>query len=74
VLEIIEKCREAEYSEVKSVKWSENLSNMECNEVQESEVKWTKKSEVEWGEVKCNIGRGDGSLWKSFIGVVSDEK
>ena len=23
-----------------------------------SEVKWTKQSEVEWGEVKCSIGKG----------------
>ena len=30
-------------------------------------VKW---SEVEWGEVKCNIGKGGGneSLWEKFIG------
>jgi len=34
VLEIIEKCREEESSEVKSLKWSEKLSNMECSEVQ----------------------------------------
>jgi len=34
MLEIIEKCREAEYSEVKSLKSSENLSNVECSEVQ----------------------------------------
>jgi len=48
VLEIIEKWREAESSEVKSLKWSENLYNVECSEVQWSEVKWTKQSEVEW--------------------------
>ena len=23
-------------------------------------MKWTKQSEVEWGEVKCNIGEGGG--------------
>jgi len=41
--------------------------------MQWSEVKWTKQSEVEWGEVKCSIekvGEGDESLWKRFIGVV----
>jgi len=32
--EIIEKCREAESSEVKSIKWSEKLSNVEGSEVQ----------------------------------------
>ena len=31
---------------------------MEWSEVQKSEVKWTKQSEVEWGEVKCSIGGG----------------
>jgi len=34
VLEIIEKWREAEYREVKSLKCSEKLSNVECSEVQ----------------------------------------
>jgi len=34
VLEIIEKWRDAEYSEVKSLKLSEKLSNVECSEVQ----------------------------------------
>jgi len=34
VLKIIEKCREAESSEVKSLKLSEKLSNLECSEVQ----------------------------------------
>ena len=42
------------------------------------EVKWTKQSEVEWGEVNCSIvkerGEGNESLLKRFIGVVSDEK
>ena len=57
MLEIIEKCREAESSEVKSLKWSEKLPNVEGSEVQWSEVKWTKQSEAEWGEVKCSIGR-----------------
>ena len=33
MLEIIEKGREAESSEVKSLKLSEKLSNVECNEV-----------------------------------------
>jgi len=48
-----------------------------CREAESSEVKWTKRSEVEWGEVKCSIGKvggGDESLWKRFIGVVSDEE
>jgi len=34
MLEIIEKCREVESSDVKSLKWSENLSNVEFSEVQ----------------------------------------
>ena len=34
MLEIIEKCREAESSEVKSLKCSEKLSNVEGSEVQ----------------------------------------
>ena len=50
MLEIIEKCREAEYSEVKSLRWSEKLSNVEGSEVQQSEVKW--KKQVKWNEVK----------------------
>jgi len=54
VLEIIEKWREAAYSEVKSLKLRENLFNVECSEVQ--------------------YGGGNESLWKRFIGVVSDEK
>jgi len=42
-----------------------------------NKVKWTKQSEVEWGEVKCSMGKGvegNNSLWKRFIVVVSDEK
>ena len=58
MLEIIEKCREAESSEVKSLGWSEMLSNAEFSEVQYSEV--NEASEAEWGEVKCNIGKGGG--------------
>ena len=34
MLEIIEKWREAEYSEVKSIKLREKLFNVECSEVQ----------------------------------------
>ena len=34
MLEIIEKWREAEYSEVKSLKLREKLFNLECTEVQ----------------------------------------
>ena len=34
VLEIIEKRREAECSEVESLRWSEKLSNVEGSEVQ----------------------------------------
>jgi len=34
VLEIIEKWREADSSEVKSLKRSEKLTNVECSEVQ----------------------------------------
>ena len=63
MLEIIEKCREAEFREVKSLRRSEKLSNVEGSEVQQSEVKWTKQSEVEWGEVKCSIGKGGTSLY-----------
>ena len=33
MLEIIENCREAESSEVKNLKRSEKLSNVECGEV-----------------------------------------
>ena len=33
MLEIVEKCREAKSSEVKSPKLSENLSNIKCSEV-----------------------------------------
>ena len=29
-------------------------------------VKWTKQSEVEWGEVKCSIGRG-GRVFKEKV-------
>ena len=73
MLEIIEKWREAAYSEVKSLKLREKLFNVECSEVQK--VKWTKQSEVEWGEVKCSIGRGEERVFmERFIGVVSDEK
>jgi len=61
VLEITEKCREAVSSEVKSLKWSEKLSNVEGSKVQWSEVKWTKQSKVEWGEVKCSIGKEGGT-------------
>jgi len=50
MLEIIEKCSEAKYSEVKSKKWSEKSSKMKCSEVKESEVKWTKQSEVQYRE------------------------
>ena len=63
--------------EVISQKRSEKLSNYltwrvaKCNK-----VKWSErsKSEVEWGEVKCSIGklRGDESLWKRFVGAVSE--
>ena len=38
MLEIIEKCREAKSIEVKSQNWSENLSNIKCSEVKQSEV------------------------------------
>ena len=34
MLEVIEKLREAEYSEVKSLKLREKLFNVECSEVQ----------------------------------------
>ena len=73
MLEIIGKCREAECSEVKSLRWSEMLSNVEGSEVQLSEVKWselkwTKQSEVEWGEVKCSIGKGaETSLYEKGL-------
>ena len=50
MLDIIEKCKEAVSGEVKSLKWSEKLSNVKCSEVKESEVKWKKQSEVEWAK------------------------
>jgi len=49
--------REAAYSEVKRLKLREKLFNVECSEVHK--VKWTKQSEVEWGEVKCSMGGGE---------------
>jgi len=56
MLEIIEKCRKAKSSEVKIyLMWSVAKWN---------KVKWTKQSEVEWGEVKCSIGKGGNeSIW-----------
>jgi len=52
MLEIIEKCREAKPSEVKShLIWSVTKWN---------KVKWSERSEVEWGKVKCSIGKGGG--------------
>jgi hypothetical protein len=27
-----------------------------------NKVKWMKQSEVEWGEVKCSIGKGGGAI------------
>jgi hypothetical protein len=32
-----------------------------------NKVKWTKQSEVEWGEVKCSIGGGGGGGGRVFI-------
>ena len=50
MLEIIEKCRNAKFSEAISyLMWSVAKWN---------KVKWTKQSEVEWGEVKWIIGEG----------------
>jgi len=53
-------------------KW--NQKNMK-----ECDKRKSQQSKVEWDEVKCSIGMGGGgggdeSLWKRFIGVVSDEK
>jgi len=48
-----------------------------CREAESSEVKWTKRSEVEWGEVKFSIGKvGGGRVFmeKVYRSVVSDEK
>ena len=48
---------------------------IEVNEASEVESEVNEASEVEWGEVQCSIVEGgDESLWKTFIGVVSDEK
>ena len=68
MLEIIEKCREAECSEVESYQmWLE----AKCNKVKWSEVNETSEVnesiEVEWGEVKCGIGKGRGRV---FMGKV----
>ena len=72
-MEIIEKCREAKYSEVKSLKWSVKLSNIMRNEVIWSEVNEAKWSGMRWSEVQYREG---GEL--VFVGkvyrVVSDEK
>jgi len=52
MLKIIEKCRKAKSSEVKiDLMWSVAKWN---------KVKWTKKSEVEWGEVLHKEGGGKG--------------
>jgi len=53
--------REAESSEVGILNWSEKISDVESSELQQSEVNWTKQSEVEWGEVKCSIGKLKGT-------------
>ena len=51
MLEIIDKCGKAKSSEVKIylmwsvAKWKKG--------------KWTKQSEVEWGEMKCSIVKGE---------------
>jgi len=60
MLEIIEKCRKAKFSEVKIyLMWSVAKWN---------KVKWKKQSEVEWGEVKCNIGKRWGEWGMSLYG------
>ena len=60
MLEIIERCRKAKSSEVKSyLMWSVAKWN---------KVKWTKQSEVEWGEVMYSIGKGEGEEGMSLYG------
>jgi len=68
VLEIIEKCTEAKSSEVKSQKWSENLSNIKCSEVKEE--KW---SGMRWSEVQYREG-GEWVFVEKVYRIVSDEK
>ena len=59
MLEIIEKCRKANSSEMKIyLMWSVAKWN---------KVKWTKQSDVEWGEVKCSIGKGRGEGERVFM-------
>ena len=61
MLEIIEKCRKAKPSEVKIyLMWS--VANW-------NKVKWTKQSEVEWGEVKCTMYLPLVKLKKNFAFV-----
>jgi len=48
-MEIIEKCTEAKYSEVKSQKWSEV-----------NEAKW---SGISWSEVQYRVGGGGTSFY-----------
>ena len=37
-------------------------------------MKWTKQSEVEWGEVKCSIGKGGRAFVEKVYRIVTDEK
>ena len=65
-----EKCREGKSSEVnvksevKSLKWSESYPIQ--SPTKWNKVKWTKQSEVEWGEVKCSVVNGGGG-WRVFM-------
>ena len=71
MLEIIEKCRKAKFSEVKTyLMWK-------CSEVKQSEVNEAKWIWMRWSEVQYREGaRGGGneSLWNRFLGVVCEEK
>ena len=64
MLEIIENCSQEVSSEVKSLKWSEKLSNVEGSEC--NKVKWSERSKVKWNEAKWSAQyreRGGTSLY-----------
>ena len=70
VLEIIEKCREAKSSEVKSQKWSEKCKikwKVIQYKVQRSEIKWSERNKVKWNEAKWSVLWWRGGGGRDFI-------